>query len=282
MSWIKSLRASIVVIAAWLTASCGDSQGPSGPSVTEFISRVTSADGAVEAVLERGEPPDAGSGPSVMASGPSVVITGGSSQIRLAASGSFRTVVVYVEGRPDYYRLTLPAAATSTEILVTIAQGVAATSFDCVYGVGPESGAIGPYTATPVTVVQVGTGDVQVNVSWDVNSDVDLHVVEPSGEEIYYGHDTSASGGVLDLDSNAACSIDGVRNENITWPNRAPPRGQYTVRVDYYDACGQSQTAYVVTVQVKGRAPQTFRGTFTGAGDQGAEGSGVVVARFTY
>src|SRR5207237_4273195 len=43
------------------------------------------------------------------------------------------------------------------------------------------------------------TGDVQVSVSWDAPSDVDLHVVDPSGEEIFYGNPASASGGQLDV-----------------------------------------------------------------------------------
>jgi uncharacterized protein YfaP (DUF2135 family) len=132
-------------------------------------------------------------------------------------------------------------------------------------------------------VTQVGSGDVQVSVSWDVNSDVDLHLVEPgaSGEEIYYGNVTSATGGVLNLDSNANCVIDGVRNENISYPTTTPPAGQYTVRVDYYKECGQTQTNYVVTVQVKGQSPRVFTGTFTGAGDLGGAGSGTLITTFT-
>jgi uncharacterized protein YfaP (DUF2135 family) len=47
----------------------------------------------------------------------------------------------------------------------------------------------------PVTLTPVGTGDVQVTVTWDADSDLDLHVVEPSGEEIFYGHPVSATGG---------------------------------------------------------------------------------------
>jgi hypothetical protein len=43
----------------------------------------------------------------------------------------------------------------------------------------------------------VGTGAVQVNVTWDLDVDVDLHVLDPRGEEIYYDHRRSASGGVL-------------------------------------------------------------------------------------
>ena len=59
----------------------------------------------------------------------------------------------------------------------------------------------------PTTVTTVGTGDVQVSVSWDVSNDIDLHVVDPNGFEIYWDDDTSPEGGTLDLDSNAGCAV---------------------------------------------------------------------------
>jgi hypothetical protein len=129
------------------------------------------------------------------------------------------------------------------------------------------------------TELLVGTGDVQVTLSWDVDSDVDLHVVDPSGEEIYYANRNAASGGALDLDSNAGCRIDGVRNENITWPVGRAPVGRYTVRVDYWDACGVAKTNYTVRVNAGG-TPQIVTGSFTGPGDQGGAGSGRTVATF--
>src|SRR5204862_2943728 len=39
---------------------------------------------------------------------------------------------------------------------------------------------------------------LQVEIMWDSDySDVDLHVIEPSGEEVYYSHLASAHGGLL-------------------------------------------------------------------------------------
>ena len=155
-------------------------------------------------------------------------------------------------------------------------------SFQWVYGVGANAGAAGSYTASAVTFIPVLSGDVQVSISWDSPADVDLHVVEPGTEEIYWGNPTSAAGGVLDLDSNAACGSDGPRNENITYPSVTPPSGTYTVRVDHWANCGAAQTKYVVTVLVAGHAPQTYSGTFTGLGDSGGAGSGVTAGTFTF
>jgi hypothetical protein len=124
------------------------------------------------------------------------------------------------------------------------------------------------------------TGDVQVSVSWDAPSDVDLHVIEPSGEEIFYGNTVSSTGGQLDVDSNPACSIDGRQIENIRWGTRAPG-GTYIVRVDYWTNCGVAQTNYLVTVK-NGSLTQTFTGTFTGGGDNGFAGAGRTITSFIH
>ncbi len=41
------------------------------------------------------------------------------------------------------------------------------------------------------------TGDIRVTLIWDNYNDLDLHVVTPRGEEIYFGHQRSMNGGFL-------------------------------------------------------------------------------------
>jgi len=239
--------------------------------VTSFISQLTTSDPSNVGAVVQGNPPSAGSGPSATGSGTGNFVRGGSSILTLTANTAFTSVIVYVDSGSGYYRLTLPSAVTQVQLVVTVSHAAVASS-----------GAVGGYVVTPTHVFRVGTGDVQVSVSWDVNSDVDLHVVQPDGVDIYYGNPSVASGGQLDLDSNAGCSIDGKRNENITWPSATPPHGQYIVRVDYWANCSVTQTNYVVTVQVKGSPTATFTGSFTGTGDRGSAGSGVTIKTFTY
>ena len=60
----------------------------------------------------------------------------------------------------------------------------------------------------------VGVGVLQVTLTFDVDADYDLHVIAPSGEEIYFGNPIAA-GGTLDVDQ---CIIDcgpGMHVENI-------------------------------------------------------------------
>ena len=42
------------------------------------------------------------------------------------------------------------------------------------------------------------SAELQIEAMWDTNyTDVDMHVIEPDGEEVYYGHRNSAHGGLL-------------------------------------------------------------------------------------
>jgi uncharacterized protein YfaP (DUF2135 family) len=117
---------------------------------------------------------------------------------------------------------------------------------------------------------------------------VDLHVIDPSLEEIYFGHRNSASGGKLDLDSNAACGrdvpeMDHKSNENIVWPVGQAPHGVFTVKLAYWSACNMSApTDYVVTIAAKGQPAQVFTGQFTGPGTGGGAGSGILIGTVTF
>ena len=275
------LRATLVAGVAISVITCTEGTAPNPLSVNEFFSAVRTQ-GGTEAVLQTGAPPAAGAGPTVTPASTGAAIIGGSAQIDLSAPQSFRTVIVSVDGIEDYYELTLPAAVIEVTVVVTIAQNPPQRTFDAAYMVGDASGTFGIQVIEQITALSVGTGEVQVSVSWNAPADVDLHVVDPAGEEVYFGNSEVASGGELDLDSNPACNIDNVNNENITWPEGGAPEGEYIVRVAYYADCGVTETDYIVTVQIKGRPPQIFSGTFTGAGTGGGEGAGVEVARFTY
>jgi uncharacterized protein YfaP (DUF2135 family) len=188
-------------------------------------------------------------------------------------------------GTSDYYDITLPSGS-SNSILLRAATNLPNMSLPVLYAVG-DANVLGAYSGTSVRVIRVGTGDVQVSVAWSDTSDVDLHVVDPNGEEIYYGHKSSASGGTLDLDSNAACSrdVDGTHrsNENVVWPLGGGAHGTYTVRLDYWSSCAVSaNTQYVVTVSTAGSATKVFTGSFSGAGDGGGSGSGTQITTFSF
>ena len=59
-------------------------------------------------------------------------------------------------------------------------------------------------------------GDIQISLSWNNYNDLDLHCVDPKGEEIWFSHTISAqTGGVLDVDRNAQAPYTPTPVENI-------------------------------------------------------------------
>lgn len=124
-------------------------------------------------------------------------------------------------------------------------------------------------------------GDVQVALAWNNRNDLDLSVQEPGGELIDGYNQSSATGGVMDVDMNStpenlmsAEAIQrlnrrvGRRNfahrmgqsdsapvENIVWPNGKAPLGHYKVFVHQFCNKEQAaQTPYWIVVRVHGKS----------------------------
>ena len=80
-------------------------------------------------------------------------------------------------------------------------------------------------------------GFINICLTWnneEQRNDLDLHVITPSGEEIYFGHKLSRCEGNLDVDrmqDTDKCV------ENIVWQQR-PPAGRYKVYVNNYSHNG--------------------------------------------
>lgn len=102
-------------------------------------------------------------------------------------------------------------------------------------------------------------GGLKVTLLWNFKGDIDLHVKQPNGREIYYNDKRDANtGGYLDVDN-----MEGGNGsaENIYWEN--PPKGKYTVSLVYYqpsrstDIVGSGECTVVVFQQ--GKSPKTYR-----------------------
>ena len=111
-------------------------------------------------------------------------------------------------------------------------------------------------TCAGVVNPSLGHGAIQVTLDWPETSiDLDLHVVDPQGNEIYYNNPTSPTGGTLDWDNQYGAS----QPENVFWGTN-PPKGTYKVSVVYYS--GSAPATWSVRTVVNGTV-QTFRGTIT-------------------
>ncbi|MEP6572945.1 MAG: hypothetical protein ABJD11_09620 [Gemmatimonadota bacterium] len=279
-------RRTAAFAALGILVGCSASLKESGNDIGSYISRVTDATGTIVATLHPEDAPSPNGGPVSTVAGIKAMVNGGSSQQTIAGSPDFTSVIVAIPGVHGYYELTLPASSPQTGVVLGAQNDLPNMNLTMTYAV-TAGGAVGTYVTQPMQVIHVGTGDVQVSVSWSDSSDVDLHVVDPNGEEIYYGHRTSVSKGSLDLDSNAGCSRDASggfkSNENIVWPASQGVAGTYIVRLDHWSACGATAPVdYVVTVNTRTGGAQVFSGTFNGAGDSGGAGSGILITNFAY
>jgi hypothetical protein len=267
------------MISLAVTGCGGDSTiAPAEEDVRDYITALATSAG-VDAAFHSGFPPAEGGGPVIVVSGAGAWITGGSAIRTVSSATAFTRIIVAVDGVDGYWEITLPAPVTAEELVLTLAQSLP-ESFNVDFALAGTAG-VGNWGSELVQVLIVGTGVVQVSVTWNTNADVDLYAVDPAGEEIYYGDKEAASGGFLDLDSNALCSGDNIRNENITWSESAPT-GSYTVRVNLWDDCGAATTDYVVTVRRRNQPPLTFNGTLAAPGVGGGSGAGSIVTTFTY
>ena len=235
-------------------------------------------------------PPTGGPSDPLIASivAPGSLINGGTAQLRIQLTNPaqitdvtrVRIQVTGAGGDGGYYDTPAVVDGGAIVVAASLAGDFTGNTIGLVVQLADRFGNVGNSVTQTFAVVLVGSGVVQVSLSWDTPTDVDLHVVEPGGDELYWADRTTPSGGVLDLDSNAACSIDGVNNENVTWGTVAPS-GDYVVRVNFWSDCGGLGANYAVTVRACGSV-STYTGTFApGTANPGGAGAGRLVATFS-
>ncbi len=141
-------------------------------------------------------------------------------------------------------------------------------------------GHFGPAELRPIEV-QAPTrpaGRLVISLTWENEADLDLHVVLPSGVEIFKRNrteyqrppasagpilpDAPTDGGVLDRDSNANCVFDGQQAEDVVWAE-APPSGHYIVRVDTFSLCGVPSAPWRLEAVLDGVRIGAAQGTGT-------------------
>jgi uncharacterized protein YfaP (DUF2135 family) len=89
---------------------------------------------------------------------------------------------------------------------------------------------------------------ILVTLTWETNdTDLDLYVIDPTGDYSAYYHRATADGGVLDNDVTTGF---GPEHWQLTTANTVRYGQDYTVRVHYYSDHGHGPSNYTVSVQV--------------------------------
>lgn len=107
------------------------------------------------------------------------------------------------------------------------------------------------------------TGDIQIALKWDNYNDLDLHCIDPNGDEIYYSNKRVSSGGELDVDMNAGGQKSLTPVENIYWASGAAPTGHYRLYVDHYANKHSATSAFEIEAGVLGQGTKKFTGQVT-------------------
>lgn len=98
-------------------------------------------------------------------------------------------------------------------------------------------------------------GELRTSLSWHNSDDLDIHVIEPNGQRIYYGAKQGSTGGLLDIDMNAGYRRNAVNPvENIIWTNKNKlVEGEYQVIVNNYAYRGPKNPGYTIQVECQGQ-----------------------------
>jgi hypothetical protein len=98
-------------------------------------------------------------------------------------------------------------------------------------------------------------GDVRVSLSWFNTDDLDVSVLEPNANIIYYGKKYSSNThGELDVDMNAGIAESESPVENITYPDRKRMlQGRYMVRVHNFNKRSSANVGFVVEIEIDGK-----------------------------
>jgi hypothetical protein len=105
------------------------------------------------------------------------------------------------------------------------------------------------------------SGRVQIILAWDDRNDLDLVMICPNGERLYFDH-RQACGAVLDVDRNAGNSaLSPTPVENIVFAAEPAP-GRYRIIVWHFqnNPPAPASSPYRVTVKREGRPDQVFTG----------------------
>jgi hypothetical protein len=178
----------------------------------------------------------------------------------IALSGD-RGYWIVPAGVPDFSAPALPTFQATASFSAALTAGPYTFQVQAV----DASGHFGPPTTQTLTALDgppsapapaASSAALVVTLTWDTEADLDLHVDDPEGNEIYHGAPLTfgADGGIageLDVDSNANCLIDGRRQEDVTWSS-SPPSGAYRVLVDTPSLCGQSIAHWTVRATLHG------------------------------
>lgn len=288
-----------LLFGTWLLAACAPSESDPGLHAQLRV---------LGAQYVRGALPAVGTGPMIASLlVPHAQVRPGLRRELLTGSLPIaaESVLIALDGDAGYWIVTASAPAIEAPDLPTFtaelsfARELPAGALTLGLSAVQADGAVGPRrTVALFAEGHSQRGFLSVELQWDTESDLDLHVLVPDGTELWSGNlntytvpppgasapdpDAYRQGGTLDLDSNGNCVLDGRRAEQASWPAQ-PASGTYSARVATASLCSESVAHWTLEVWLAGQLLQRVQGlsqsgdTRLGAG----LGAGVLAVEFS-
>jgi len=155
--------------------------------------------------------------------------------------GNLGGCYVQVVGANSYFNIpynSTSGASGQLSVPIGIPTNVDLGEFCVDFCIYDANGRISNIVRTCVTVIRLGSGALQVSLTWSNSSDQDLYVITPSGCEIHYANSVCQDG-LLDRDD-----LDGYGPENIFWESNASD-GTYEVWVDDFSSVNAGTDLFI-------------------------------------
>jgi|GEM_PF-2129454 len=126
-----------------------------------------------------------------------------------------------------------------------------------------DSGSLTPDRPSGMGTVVPGypSGELRVQLEWFSHADLDLWVVDPCGNTIFYDDSAAVcddSEGRLVADNGCPWFVPG-KPETIVWGGK-PPKGEFTIYVDYFRDCGSAGEVFYTVRRTRGSDVMTTNG----------------------
>ena len=220
----------------------------------------------------------------------SKALTGGMNFVTIVSETEYEKFYIGIKDVPGYYIYEPEKDSTRASISGSISGVVYIYTIPITYSIQYSvditmlisgvkiTGDITKVIETRIKHIESESGELNVNLTFSNEKDIDLHMFTPSGKEIYYGNrggsislesgDTTITVTYgLDHDSNAACRIDSLNNENIYIPAELIEPGIYKIIVNMYSNCNPNiATSWSVIVRHKGNVVPVLTGSNPASG----------------
>lgn len=206
-------------------------------------------------------------------------LSGGMNIITVSSSTKYDSFYVGIEGVGGYYEYVPERAALENglytyTIPLEYSQNL---NRDITVNIsGRSSNCLTEVYSRKITFVESRKGALSIVLTFDNAKDLDLHLVTPSNQHVYWYNNASIYDYEkeewvvtvsIDHDSNCGCRIDGLNNENIVIPQEFIEPGEYKVYVDLFSNCGVNvATRWMCAVRYNGELLENEAGSNPASG----------------